>query len=117
MKVTKVNIEAFSFFLLQKVILFPSGPRLERGLQDVKKATEWLQRGASCRSLDLGSAPQRPLGFRGSRLCWRVNLWKRFSPSLAWGPASLRRLVQVVAHLLDKFHLLIQDVSLQEVRG
>ena len=117
MKVTKVNIEAVSFFLLQKVILFPFGPRLERGLQDVKKPRNGCREGLHVETSALGGAPQRPLGFRGSRLCWRVNLWKRFSPSLAWGPASLRRLVQVVAHLLDKFHLLIQDVSLQEVRG
>ena len=27
----------FFFFLLQKALLFPFGPRLERGLQDVKK--------------------------------------------------------------------------------
>ena len=104
MKVTKISIEAFFFFfLLQKVLLFPFGPKLERGLQDVKKPPSGCRQGLQVEALTLGSAPQKPLGSRGSWLCWRVKLWKSYSPSLAWGPASLRRLFQMAPIFLISF--------------
>ena len=58
-----------------------------------KKPAQWLQRGASSRSSDATGTPQRPLDFGDSCSCSRVSLSKRYLPSTACGPASLRRLV------------------------
>ena len=42
----KPGLENFFFFLmLQKALLFPFGPRLERGLQDVKKLPSGCREG------------------------------------------------------------------------
>ena len=38
-------IYLFIYFMLQKALLFPFGPRLERGLQDVKKLPSGCREG------------------------------------------------------------------------
>ena len=50
-----------------------------------------------------------------AQLCLRVNLSKKYLPNPAWGPARTVKFGQVVTHLLDEFHLLFQEVALQEV--
>ena len=44
----------FIYFVLQKALLFPFGPKLERGLQDVKKLPSGCREGLQAEALMLG---------------------------------------------------------------
>ena len=59
-------------------------------------------------------APQRPLGSQGFLVVLEGESLEKILTHPAWGPARVE-VSQVVAHLLDEFHLLIQEVFLQEV--
>ena len=59
-------------------------------------------------------APQRPLGSKGSWSRLRGYISKRHHPAQPGGPPACGG-DSGVAHLLDEFHLPIQDLVLQEV--
>ena len=79
--------------MLQKALLFPFGPRLERGLQDVKKLPSSCREGLQA-ALMLGGFFKGLWSTEAPSWCLRVSLSKRYSPNPAWGPASLQRLVR-----------------------
>ena len=76
--------------LLQKALLFPFGPRLERGLQGVKKlpsgCREGLQAALMLWGFSMATGLQRLLvALKGEPL-------ERYLSNPAWRPASLKKL-------------------------
>ena len=87
------QIGAFFFFPAKIFIVSIWSKAWERAPGWLKSCLVAAER-AFRKSSDARGVPQRPLNFGDSYSCLRVSLLKRYSPSPACGPASLRRLVR-----------------------
>ena len=82
----------FSFFVAKSFIISIWSKAWERAPGCLKNCLVAADRGFRQKPCHQ-RAPQRPLGSGGTYSCLMVSLSKRYSPSPAWGPASLQRWV------------------------
>lgn len=93
--------------MLQKALLFPFGPRLERGLQGVKKLPSGCREGLQAALMLVRWVLQWPTGLQKLLVVLEGKPFEEILAQPSLGTSQPTEVGQVVTHLLDEFHFLI----------